>query len=311
MSSRRRTWFLIRLAFYVAVIAVLFLVKGVPDWQAFRRLASGKATSDSLLTVAGRDLAPRLVDSLVVQYRADYPQVTVTLTAGGTNQALEDLVNRRADVAFLYRPPTAAEQAQLRTVDGDTAVVVRVAVGGVALVGAAGADTAALDLDAVRELLRTGRAAGCARLYAPDPNDGLWDAARLRCDLPDRTGGDVVFLADETAVASAVASDPDACGLVSTFTIDVAEDDQLVARPVRAESGDPAARPTYTNLVTGAYPLHHWLYVACRGRGGIEGAKFVNHLASARGQRQVRRAGAVPAQQTAREIVITRDPPGS
>jgi hypothetical protein len=63
--------------------------------------------------------------------------------------------------------------------------------------------------------------------------------------------------------------------------------------------------------VTGDYPLHHKLYVACRATGGIEGTKFVTHLASDRGQRQVRRAGAVPARNVAREIVITRDPPGS
>jgi len=310
MALQRRTWFLVRLAIYVVVIAVLFAVRGMPDWGALRRLASGETGGPTALTIAGGDLAPPLVASLVAHYRSDYPALTVHLTRGATNQALEDLVNRRADVAFLLRPPTGTEQAELRSVDGDTVIWAPVAIGAVALVSAAGADTTALDLDAVRSLLATGRAEGCLRLYAPDPNEGVWDAARLRLGGPEHAGPEVVFLADPAAVASAVATETGACGLVSTFTVDLAEAGTLAARSLRAGPDAAPVRPTYANLVTGAYPLYHWLYVACRGRGGIEGAKFVTYLASDRGQRQVRRAGAVPARQVARQVVITRDPPG-
>lgn len=315
MGLRRRTWFLIRLAIYVAVIAVLFLARGAPDWRAIGRLVTGKAAADSVLTIAGLDLAPELIAPLVEHYRRDYPKLTVTFNPGGTNQALEDLLNRRADVAFLYRPPTVAEQALFKTIDGDTAVVVPVAIGAVALLAAAGGETAALDTAAVRQLLGTGRAAGCERLYVPDPNDGLWEAAHERLgaaplDDAAAAAAGVVFLADAAAVASALVADPRACGLVSSFSLRLAADSPYVARPVRGGLAGTPAQPTYANLVTGSYPLYHWLYAACRGRGGIEGAKFVTHLASARGQRQVRRAGAVPAQQVAREIVVTREPPG-
>jgi len=310
MSQRRRTWFLIRLAIYVAVVAVLYAVRGAPDWQAIRQFATGRTAGDSLLTIAGADLAPWLVEPLVEHYRRDYPALAVRMNPGGTNQALEDLMNRRADVAFLYRPPTAAEQAQLRQIDGDTAVVVPVAIGAVTLISSARTDTVILDLDAIRELLLTGQTASCERLYVPDPNDGLWDAARLRLGAPDQAGPHVVFLADAAAVADAVASDTNAWGLVSSFTVDLARDSRLTAQLLRGDLDAEPARPTSANLVNGRYPLYHWLYAACRGRGGIEGAKFVTHLASARGQRQVQRVGAVPAQQVAREIIITREPPG-
>lgn len=310
MSQRRRTWFLIRLAIYVAVIAVLYAVRGTPDWQAIRQFATGRTAVDSLLTIAGADLAPWLVEPLVEHYRRDYPALAVRMNPGGTYQALEDLMNRRADVAFLYRPPTAAEQALLRQIDGDTAVVVPVAIGAVTLISSARADTVVLDLDAVRLLLGPGLPASRERLYVPDPNDGLWDAARLCLDAPDQAGPHVVFLADAATVADAVASDTNAWGLVSSFTVDLARDSRLTAQPLRGGPDAEPARPTYADLVTGTYPLYHWLYAACRGRGGIEGAKFVTHLASARGQRQVRRVGAVPARQVAREIIITREPPG-
>jgi ABC-type phosphate transport system substrate-binding protein len=308
MTSRRRTWFLIRLAVYVTAIAVLFVVRSGVDLRPVRQLLSTASAADSTLTIAGRDLAPALIDGLVAEYRRDFPALAVALTAGGTNQSLENLLNRQADVAFLYRPPTAAEQAQLRTLDGDTAVVVPVAVGGLAVITADAAAMRSLTVSQVAAAV-TGGGGDTARVYAPDPNEGAWDALRQRLGLPGegRAAG-LIFLTDTKAVVDAVVADPGSLGLVSTFTL---ADDMGVRRlAVGAAPGDTAAAPTFTNLVTGAYPLYHWLYVACRARGGIQGTKFVTHLASARGQRQVEHAGVVPARQVAREIVLTREPLG-
>ena len=85
MTSRRRTWFLIRLVVYVAIVAALFAVRGAPDWRAMGRLITGKAAADSVLTIAGCDLAPDLTDKLLESYRRDYPALSVRTTPGGTN----------------------------------------------------------------------------------------------------------------------------------------------------------------------------------------------------------------------------------
>ena len=57
MASRRRTWFLVRLAIYIAVIATLALVRGGVGW---RRIAGALSTDHGhpALVIAGRDLAP-------------------------------------------------------------------------------------------------------------------------------------------------------------------------------------------------------------------------------------------------------------
>jgi ABC-type phosphate transport system substrate-binding protein len=308
MTSRRRTWFLIRLAVYVTAIAVIFVVRGGADLRPLRQLLSTGSPADSTLTIAGRDLAPALIDDLVASYRRDYPTLALTFTPGSTNQALEDLLNLKADVAFLYRPPTADEQAQLRTLDGDTAVVLPVAVGGLAVIAAPNAALTSLTMAEVAAAVADSGAA-TPRLYVPDPNEGAWDALRQRLGRPAGAGAPgVVFLADAGAVVDAVVADPGSLGLVSTFTL---PRDAAVRRvAVSAAAGDTAAAPTFTNLVTGAYPLYHWLYIVSRTRGGIQGTKFVTHLVSPRGQRQVERAGVVPARQMAREIILTREPLG-
>ena len=88
----------------------------------------------------------------------------------------------------------------------------------------------------------------------------------------------------------------------------VAEGVHAVA--VRADKGAAAAMPEFEAIAYGSYPLYHYLYAASLANGSVRGAMFVTHLTSDRGQRQIERAGFLPARQTARAIVITDHPLG-
>jgi hypothetical protein len=160
------------------------------------------------------------------------------------------------------------------------------------------------------------------RFYAADPNLGHWAAA---ANLVGR-GADpvddpaVIYLADDRQVAGAVANDPRALGMIASFdlpasatrTLPAGEDSLAGPRIVRliGPAGDQPADPTYENVATGAYPLYVPLFVACRTNGGIQGGKFFTHLVSARGLRQIERAGCIPAKQVLREIYLTTEPVG-
>ncbi len=298
--SRRRTWLLVRIAIYLVVVAVLFSVRGHVSWRRFLHLVQTPSTNS--LTVIGRSLAPDLVDRLVLSYRSSYPGVTIRIQTGGSNRALEAVANGEADVAFLSRPVTADEQTYLRSVKNDTVVAVPIAVEAIELLVGAACDTAPVTVDAVRAIV----VAGSRTVYLPDPNEGLWDALRARLDLaePDPPAGSpVVFLADEAAVVGAVVADSTAWGFVSALASDPGD-------LTRLRVGPAAAAPTYTAVATGDYPLYQRLYAVCLADGSIEARKFVTHLASPRGLRQVERAGVVPAAQTARTIILTREPVG-
>ncbi len=305
-SSRRRTWFLVRIAVYVAVVATLALVKGGVGWR--RVVGALKADhAHPSLVIAGRDLAPELVDALVGKYRLDYPDLDLTVRGGGTNQALQDLINGRADVAFLYRRPDAGEMRLFRAADGDTAIVVPVAMGGIVLLSPQSGDTAALSLPELDAMLAGDPSALTSPLYAPDPNDGLWQS--FRGEAHPAAAARVVLLADANAILAAARDGGGALGLASTLTLPA----DLVAAGVRARSliadGDSApAAPTPENLATGRYPLRHRLYAACRATGGIEAGKFLTHLAGGRAQRQVERAGYLPDSRVLRDVVLTRHP---
>lgn len=343
MNPRRRLWLLVRVAIYLSVIVGLLLYRGGVPWKSFVAALKGAGKAHPTLVIAGRDLAPPLLERLVVEYQHDYPQLSVSLLPGGTNHALEALLAGQADVAFSYRDLTDREQALFREADGDTAIVVAVGVGGLVLLEPAVAGKAATVITTadLREALAAvapgsgggpgadpGLAPWCGRLYVCDPNEGSWDALFAALGLAAPGGeeaeaggglaaprlGQITFLADPASVIAAVAAAPDAWGLVSTLDAGI---DVSAGAPagtsfvgVVAETGQEAVAPGAASIATGVYPLHHFLYVACRGAGNFEGGKFVTHLASARGLRQVERAGVIPARLVARTIQLSRDPVG-
>ncbi len=328
-------WLLIRIAVYLAVILGLLLYKGGVPWRRFLMAWRSAGNEHPTLVLAGRDVAPPLVETLASDYRRDYPQLAVTVLPGGTYRALDMLLARECDVAFLLRGPSPAEQALFREADRDTAVVQDLAVGGLALVAGSAAPVGPVTMAALKDALAPVAAGAGAvsngttlaglgvKLYAPDPNEGTWDALLgalgLRAaDAPAAAAavsGPVVFLPTPAAVLEAVAADPGAWGVVSTLNAALEPETGPPAGlrfvGVVAAAGAAAVPPTRANVATGDYPLHHYLYVACRGAGSLEGVKFLTHLGSARGLRQVEATGVIPARLVARTIQLSRDPVGT
>jgi len=330
MGFGRKSWLRYRVIIYSLVVICLFLYRNRIDWSRLTTSFQDGRQNDPTLVVAGRDLAPGLVDVLVAHYHRDYPDLDIRIQGGGTNQALEDLVNRRVDVALLSRPPTSAEQDLFRQTDGDTAIVEPVGIGAIVIL--AGSETFREDLPSgnrpgisPRQLggLMAGDMQGlCDRFYAADPNLGHWAAAAklLGRDAEPIDEATVIYLADDRQVARAVTHDPRAVGMIASFdlpattarTLPAWEDSATGPRivPLAGPSGNEKTDPTYENVATGAYPLYVSLFVACRAGGGIQGGKFLTHLVSGRGQRQIERAGCIPAKQVLREIYLTTQAPG-
>lgn len=316
-SQRRRSPVrpLVRWSIYVAVLIALFLLRGRPELQRLARPFAPGAAADTALVVAGTDLAPALAERLLEHYRRDYPRLAVQARGGGTAAALEDLVNGRADAAFLSRPPLPEEQSLIAGAGGDTALWFPIALGAIVVVTAADAPESNLTVDRLRALAAGEAGPGAGPLYVPDPNNGLWDALRAKLGLPPAgtaAPAGVIFLRDEATVAAAVAAAPGAFGAASSFALrGAAAPPGARVVPLRAGPGQPAVPPGREEIAAGTYPLWHYLYVGCRPGGGAQGAKFVTHLTSPRGQRQIERTEYLPARQVPREILLNRGSPGA
>jgi phosphate transport system substrate-binding protein len=301
---------------YGAIVLALVLLRVMPGVREQIRARRGvQVQTKNMLVLSGMDLAPVLIPRLAATYRELYPDVQVRIRGGGTRQALEDLFNRRADVAFTSRPMTAAEEAIVRAA-GDTALTFPIALGGIAVLASSGAPIDTLQVGDLRAILRgdrprllAGLDRGEAHLYAPDPNLGLWTALMEQLGLPDSTGVKVTWLAGDHEVIQAVAEDRNALGFASTLALpeDLARQG-VKALPIRADRAAAASRPSEGAVAAGEYPIYHYLYVSCRPDGGPLASGFVSFLSSGRGQRLVEREGFLPAREVPREIQLSRKP---
>jgi ABC-type phosphate transport system substrate-binding protein len=313
-SRHRPSWLLVRIAFYLLVIVVVFMLR-VPG---FKQTGGGigfrlATESDTVKTIAlaGLDLAPELIPVLVSDYEWQFRELRVRAEPGGTARALEAMVNGRAAVGLMYRRPTREEKAIVMSAVNDSVLCFPIALGGIAVLANDRAGLDSLEVADLRRALRGESLAGFERIYAPDPNQGLWDAFRscLGFGADAAVPDSVTFLADETAVVNAVLADPRSIGITSTLSLpDTVMSTGVHAVAIRADGKPNAALPEYTKIGYGEYPLFHYLYAACLANGSVRGAMFVTHLTSDRGQRQVERAGFLPARHTARAIVLTRQP---
>lgn len=295
----------VRTAVYLAVIVALLLVRFGGEWRRLLASRTSRHAGVATLLVSGSDVAPELVRRLVAMYAADYPELEAHVEGGGTAVALESVLTGRSDVAFSLRAPSPDE---LRSAERDTLPCFPIALGGLVLIRSEAARFADVSFEDLQSLARgeaPSRVEAPARLYAPDPSLGLWHALteRLAVDPSIEAADRVVFLKDVAAVLPAVRADARAVGLASTWTLP-AEAESLVVGVIPA-GGGAAVLPTREDVATGAYPLHHFLYAACLLRGQAPGAMFVTHFTSDHGQRQIERAGFLPARRAAREIYLT------
>jgi ABC-type phosphate transport system substrate-binding protein len=311
----------IRFALYILVILVLFLVRGPENWKATLRRLERHPQGPSSLTVAGRDLAPGLLDALEAAYRRDYPVVTIESRGGGTAHALDAILQRRAEVAVLARPLLETERTLFVDLAGQPPVCEAIALGALVLLASSSATVDSVSWAQLDATLRSARGelreahAPVQRLYCEDPNLGLWDVLLATFGVERgvaENSGRIFFVRDRAELVAAVRADPLALGLVSSFTLSQDRPPEgLRSVALGGPDRSHAVLPTYANVGYGRYPLLHSLYVACRADATGEPAKFVTFAASARGQRRVERAGYLPARQVLREILLDDTPIGA
>ncbi len=325
-SKRRPKRFFVWVAFYTIVIAAVFVIRGQQEHPGLGIRLPSESDTVTTITAAGRELAPDLMSQLVEKYREQYPQLHVLLEDGGTVRALEGLANRRAQVGLLYRLPKPDERAVVRSAVGDSVLCFPIALGGIAILANSLSGVESLSMNELRAIARDQANPHFDHLYAPDPNQGLWDAFRQGLGVAEDVAhpapnaapelAHIVFLKDEAAVIEAVLADPRGLGIASTLSMpdslpDVGGNRAVRAVPVLPDTGLVPVAPGYEQIGYGEYPLYHYLYVACLANGSVRGSMFVTYLTSNRGQRHVERAGYLPARQAIREIYLTRHPVGA
>ncbi len=297
------------------IIYVLFIA-GIIGWRLAPQLSNvvkkvpgiGKASGGAIV-ISGTDSAPEFVVETVAQFTSEYPKVTVEIGGGGTLTALENLLNRRADIAVLSRPPTERE-ARIAGERGDSLVCFPVALGGIAFLAPAAAGIEAVTLGELRALLASGPAAAfpgrrVERLYGPNPNSGLWEALLARLGMPPTLAPAYVPLETGEQVVSALRQDPGGIGFTSTLTYELAAEGEAVREVAVTTDGIGARLPTKGNIVDGSYPIFHNIYLCTISGGEALASGFVTYYTQPTGQKWVARRGFLPARLPSRVVQLS------
>jgi ABC-type phosphate transport system substrate-binding protein len=305
-----RRLFRVRVWIYVAAILAILLFRLTHGSRPLLPSPAPKQVNVGALTIAGLDLAPVLIPRLVEEYRALYPGIDLRVHSGGTRQALQELANHEAAVAFLNRLPTPEERRAISAVT-DTVETYPVALGGIEVLCSAEGGPDSLTVGDLRAWLGgTATRPRPDRFYAPDPNLGLWTSLTSALGLPDSTRAPVTWLAADIDVARAVAADPASLGFASTLSL-TSDLRTLGARAVRVR-GDSARAvlPSPGEIARGYYPLYHYLYLACLPQADPLASQFITFMYNGRGQRLVAREGYLPARQIGRVVQLVQKPLG-
>ena len=152
-----------------AFLYIVFIV-AIAAWKLWPTLQSQVKTvknvekaSEGTIIITGSDNAPGLVRETIAQFSSDYPKIEMSMSGGGTIAALEDLLNRRADVAILSRPPSPRE-IEIASEHGDSLLYFPVALGGISLLSNRSSGIASVSVDHLRHVVEGG--AGASRSQA-------------------------------------------------------------------------------------------------------------------------------------------------
>lgn len=257
------------------------------------------------LRVAASGAALSLIRAEADTFMRLYPKSRIDVIETGTVAALESLVNRRVDLAALWRPPTPEEQRIARSA-GDSLTVFPYSVDGLGIIVSGRNNVPSLTVDEVRGLL-TGRIRDWSEVggpsvpvtvYAPDPESGIVELV-----VRDILGGQapvwVAMPGDATGLLGVLSVN---AGGMSLGGLGLAQEPNR-AVPIRLESGEEALLHP-ADLIRKRYP---WVtkHVFCvQGQVRDLTSGFISYVTSAQGQKVVVGLGYGPATMPSRLITL-------
>jgi phosphate transport system substrate-binding protein len=234
-----------------------------------------------------------------------YTKARIEVFGAGTVAALESLVNRHADVAAIWRQPTAEEREIARST-GDSLSVFPYAVDGLGIIVPAGNTVPSLSPAEVRalftgKLIRWSEVGGPdlpVTVYAPAPESGLVEAVVLQI-LEGEAPAWVATPGHEMGISGVLSTD---AGGVTVGGLDLAND-PLRAVPIRLESGEAVVLHP-AELLKRRYPWRTKHVFVVQGEARDLASGFISYVTSAQGQKVAVGLGYGPATAPSRLVTL-------
>ncbi len=249
------------------------------------------------LHVAGSTTVLPVVSTAATAYHQQHPNVTITVSGGGSGVGIASMIQHTADIGMASREIDAEEAARLHgnvdvlTIAKDAVAVVvskAVYVGGVHQ----------LSLHQISDIYR-GKIKNWNMLGGPDAQILVIDKEASRGtrhvfaevvlgDAHARAPGASVISGSNNEEQALVANSNQAIGMLSNAWLNDA------VRGIAVGESNKAVLPDIQHVRDGSYPISRNLHVLLPKKTSFEARDFVNFLLSSEGQAIVRKTGYLP-----------------
>ncbi len=255
------------------------------------------AADKTNLTVKGSDTMVILAQRWAEIYMTARPDVTVSVTGGGSGVGIAALQNGTTDIANSSRPMKSSEREKLKQRYNSLGVEVKVAKDGLSVYLNDANPVQELSLDQLKGIY-TGMITNWKALGGKDEKIIVYGR--------ENSSGTYVYFKDNVLggedFAPLVQTLPGTAAVVNAVTKDVngigyggaAYAKGIKYCLVKKDAKSTAYEPTEANVKSGDYPISRYLYMYLRARPTGELQKYVDWILSPEGQAVVAKVGYFP-----------------
>ncbi|MDH7601403.1 MAG: phosphate ABC transporter substrate-binding protein [Armatimonadota bacterium] len=265
-------------------------------------LTAGAAPRGNL-KIAGSTTVLPLSQMWAEAYMAKNPQVSISVTGGGTGVGLSGLLNGTCDIANASREAKAKEFAAARQ-RNIKLTAFRCAKDGLAIVVHPSNNIKNLTLVQLKDIY-----SGKVKTWDQVGGETRSEIVVVGRDSASGTYGffqeavlgggayrtDMLSQATNAAVAQTVAQSKSAIGYIGmAYAWDMSKKGKLKVVSISRNKGEPGVLPTDENVANGSYPLFRYLYMYTAGKPSGAAKDFINFCLSSEGQALVVKSGYMP-----------------
>jgi phosphate transport system substrate-binding protein len=241
-------------------------------------LMFGGCSRGDEIAIGGSTTVQPLSEAWSEEYRAEHPDVTITVQGGGSSSGVKGAAQGTLDIGAASREMKPEEEDEWPEL-----IAHRVAADGVAIVVHPSNDVGDMTLAELRDIFAGGSTEGWT-VVNREEGSGTREVYEEKVMQGTEVGADAEFLPSNGAVKQKVASTENAIGYISLGYVDSS------VKPLKVDG----VECTEKNVMDGSYPVMRYLNYITNGEPEGLVADYMDYCLSSEGQELVAGEGYIP-----------------
>ncbi len=259
--------------------------------------AAAPAAEKQTLTIKGSDTMVQLAQAWAQDFMKDHPEISVTVTGGGSNTGIAALMNKGTDIANASRPMKPEETDAAKT-SGVAVQEFTVAQDALSIVVNPKNTIKELTLAQIKDIYQ-GKVTNWNQVGGPDMNivvnsressSGTYTFFQEHVLKKEPFADQVMYQPSTSQIITSVSQDDGAIGFVGLGFVGA----NVKSIPIKKDASSPAVAANVKNVLNSTYPLARPLFEYTPGEPGPAAKVWLDWVRGEKGQKIVEDLGFVP-----------------